>query len=84
MPRLDVVSAGSTEPITLKETVVKHPYLFDNPRLQLPLETEGSLRKKAISHECLTSIDDDAPVMEDSTAGEFRSQGLNIHSYPLF
>ena len=52
--------------------MVKHPYLFVNPRLQLPPEDTGrsNMKKKAISSECLLTMEDNAAVCADSDPGE--------------
>ncbi len=51
---------GSNEPYTLKDTVVQHPFLFVDQRL--PVSEEGErVRRKAISSECLLSLNDDTP-----------------------
>ena len=54
--------SGANEGFSLKDTVVKHPYLFVDSRLEVPV---GGIRKKAVSSECLVSMADSAAVTEE-------------------
>jgi len=76
---------GSDEGYSLKDTVVRHPYLFENSSVQVSQDSDlvGNLRKKAISSECLLSINDDAPIAQESIASEIftcRNPGVSAHA----